>query len=58
MSVYHLPCPKCAGPINESDIYHAVEIIDPDISTATMLAENADCPDCGDVFLRNASADF
>ena len=23
-----------------------------------MLAENANCPDCGEVFLRNASADF
>ena len=58
MTAYYLPCPECAGPIDDKTIYHEVEVIDPDISNQTMLAENANCPDCGDVFLRNASGDF
>lgn len=49
-------CPECAGPI--TGIYHQIEIIDPDESPARMLAERGQCADCGDIYLRNASADL
>lgn len=53
-----IDCPQCPLFIDPATVYHQVELIDPDESTQTMLAERATCPECGDVYLRNASGDF
>ncbi len=51
-------CLDCGTEIDESTLYHAVEIVDPDYGPDVALSERGWCPVCGDVWLRYASSDL